>query len=367
MIVKFLDLHQQYLKIKDEIDHAINNVISNTSFIGGTDVKNFELEFARYQEINNCIAVANGTDALEIALESLDLPKNSEIIVPVNTFIATSEAVTRLGHKVIFADIDVTSYNLDITDIRAKITDKTSAIIAVHLYGNPCNMIDILEICNSYRLKLIEDCSQAHGAKYNDQKVGSFGDISTFSFYPGKNLGAYGDAGAILTNNQSLADRCRLIANHGRIDKYNHIIEGRNSRLDSIQAAVLNVKLKYLDAWIEKRNIVAKHYNERLSEINNIDIPDVKSNDRHSYHLYVIRSDRRDGLMHYLNEHNVETGIHYPTSLSNLEAYKYLNQANTTPVANILQSRILSLPIGEHITIDHIDYTSDLIKKYCNK
>jgi len=249
MKIPFLDLKLQYLSIKDEIDLAVSNVINNTAFIKGENVSNFEINFAKYQNAKYCIGVGNGTDALEIAIESLQLPKNSEIIVPANSFIASSEAVTRSGHKVIFCDCNNNNYTISIKSLKSKITDNTRAIIAVHLYGHPCDMDGIYNVIGTKNIKVIEDCAQAHGAEYKGKKIGSIGDISAFSFYPGKNLGAYGDGGAILTNNKELSQKCIMIANHGRIDKYDHQFEGRNSRLDGLQAAILNVKLKYLDIW----------------------------------------------------------------------------------------------------------------------
>ena len=231
-MVKFLDLKSQYDSIKDEIDEAIKNVISETAFIGGKYVEQFEKEFAEFCQAKYCQGVANGTDALEIVIEALDLPKGSEIIVPANSFIASSESVTRSGHKVVFCDCDESNYTISIPSLKSKITPNTKAIIAVHLYGHPCDMDEILAIAKEHNLKVIEDCAQSHGAEYKGKRVGAIGDAGTFSFYPGKNLGAYGDGGAIVTNDKELATKCKMIANHGRIEKYNHEFEGRNSRLD---------------------------------------------------------------------------------------------------------------------------------------
>ena len=259
-MVKFLDLKFQYQSIKPEIDEAIQNVIENSAFIGGKNVAQFEDSFSNYVGTDYCIGVGNGTDALEIAIEALEMPIGSEIIVPANSFIASSEAVTRSGHKVVFVDIDAESYVVSIKDLKKRITPKTKAIMAVHLYGHPCNMDELAKISKKYNLYIIEDCAQAHGAEYKGKRVGGIGDIAAFSFYPGKNLGAYGDGGAITTNNLDLSVQCRKIANHGRISKYDHDFEGRNSRLDGLQAAILNVKLKYLNVWIEKRINVANLY-----------------------------------------------------------------------------------------------------------
>ena len=272
-MVKFLDLKSQYYSIKSEIDKAIQNVIENSAFIGGEHVAQFEDSFSNYVGAGYCVGVGNGTDALEIAIEALDMPIGSEIIVPANSFIASSEAVTRSGHKVIFVDIDTESYVVSIEDLKKRITPKTKAIMAVHLYGHPCDMDELAKIAKEYNLYIIEDCAQAHGAEYKGKRVGGIGDIATFSFYPGKNLGAYGDGGVITTNNLELSVQCRKIANHGRIAKYDHEFEGRNSRLDAIQAAILSVKLKYLDSWIERRVQVAEQYLQGLDSIDNITLP----------------------------------------------------------------------------------------------
>ena len=272
-MIKFLDLNKQYLSIKKDIDSAIESVISDSSFIGGKYVSQFEENFSSYHNSKYCIGVGNGTDALEIAIEALDLPKDSEIIVPGNSFIASAEAVIRSGYNIVFCDVDSDDYTISINDLKRKITHNTSAVIAVHIYGHPCNMDLLLNISRQNNIKIIEDCAQAHGAKYKEKKVGSIGDVGCFSFYPGKNLGAYGDGGAIVTNDESLATKCRMIANHGRIKKYDHEFAGRNSRLDGIQAAILNVKLNHLDAWTENRIEIANFYIERLKEVRDIVIP----------------------------------------------------------------------------------------------
>ena len=259
-MIKFLDLKDQYIGIQTEIDNVIKKIINESAFIGGKYSKKFEEEFAIYQEAKYCVGVGNGTDGLEIVLEALNLTKNSEIIVPANSFISTAEAVTRTGHKVVFCDCNKDNYTISIPSLKSKITPNTKAIMAVHLYGHPCDMDEILDIAKLNDLKVIEDCAQAHGAEYKGKKIGGIGDAGVFSFYPGKNLGAYGDGGAIITNNDQIAKKTRMIANHGRIEKYNHEFEGRNSRLDGIQAGILSVKLKYIDKWTEARINLAKYY-----------------------------------------------------------------------------------------------------------
>lgn len=365
-MVSFLDLAAQYQTIKQEIDSAINDVIAKSAFIGGEYVSNFEKEFAQFIDVEHCLGVANGTDAIEIAIESLGLPHGSEIIVPANSFISSSEAVTRQGHKVVFADCDSESYVISIEDIKKRITPKTKAIVAVHLYGHPCDMGALKEIAESNGLYIIEDCAQAHGAEYKGKKVGGIGDIGTFSFYPGKNLGAYGDGGAITTNNQELAKKCRMIANHGRIAKYDHEFEGRNSRLDGLQAAILSVKLKYLLNWTDKRIAVADYYLSNLKDIAQIELPVRQDWAKQVYHLFVIRTDRRESLMEFLKDRSIQTGIHYPIALPKLKAYDYTNQASEEMFANNSDKLLLSLPIGEHLDVKDLESVVNGIKDFFN-
>lgn len=348
-MIKFLDLYKQYLTIRREIDIAIADVIRRSAFIGGDRVSRFESSFAEYQQAKYCIGVANGTDAIEIALQALSLRAGSEVIVPANSFIASAEAVTRAGYRVVFADIDANTYTLDITDVERRITPKTGAIMAVHLYGHPCDMERIIALADRYHLRVIEDCAQAHGAEYKGRRVGSIGDIGTFSFYPGKNLGAYGDAGAIVTNDHDLANRCRMIANHGRSDKYNHEFEGRNSRLDGLQAAILEVKLAYLDEWTAARIRLAQNYLRVLTAAPGLVLPHANSAVRHVYHLFVIRTPKRDALISRLQAVGIQTGIHYPIALPKLKAYSYLGEPELSMRACQFDSQLLSLPIGEHL------------------
>ena len=363
-MVKFLDLKSQYYSIKSEIDKAIQNVIENSTFIGGEHVAQFETNFSNYVGTDYCIGVGNGTDALEISIEALDMPIGSEIIVPANSFIASSEAVTRSGHRVVFVDIDTESYVISIEDLKKRITPKTKAIMAVHLYGHPCDMDELAKIAKEYNLYIIEDCAQAHGAEYKGKRVGGIGDIATFSFYPGKNLGAYGDGGAIMTNNLELSTQCRKIANHGRTAKYDHDFEGRNSRLDSLQAAILNVKLKYLDGWIDKRIQVADKYLLELDGVEDITLPVKQDWAKQAYHLFVIRTNKRNELQLYLTENNIQTGIHYPISLPKLKAYDYLGQANEQMLANSSDTSLLSLPIGEHLSKEDVERVIFAIKQF---
>lgn len=363
-MIKFLDLHAQYLSIKSDIDDAIAKVLASSAFIGGPNVKEFEQEFADYLGAEFCIGVANGTDAIEIALEALALPAGSEVIIPGNTFIASSEAVTRSGLKVVFADVDPGNYTLTAETVRAKLTPRTSAIMAVHLYGHPCDMIALKEVADERGLKILEDCAQAHGATCHGKTVGTIGDIATFSFYPGKNLGAYGDAGAIVTGDADLAKRARMIANHGRVAKYDHDFEGRNSRLDGLQAAILCAKLPNLPAWTERRIAIADRYIAELSDVREIVLPRRANWAKQVYHLFVIRTDRRDELSAWLSEKGIETGVHYPVALPKLKAYDYLGQGQEDLFVNRADKTLLSLPIGEHMSDPDVVTVSTAIRSF---
>lgn len=362
-MVKFLDLKKQYLSIKGEIDHAISMVINDTAFVGGKYVKQFEESFAEYLKINYCIGVANGTDALEIAIEALELPKGSEIIVPANSFIASSEAVTRSGHKVRFCDVG-DDYNIDIDDLQEQINENTSAIMAVHLYGKPCDIVEISQIASRNNLKLIEDCAQAHGATYDGIKVGNFGDIAAFSFYPGKNLGAYGDGGAVVTKHFDYAQKVRMISNHGSAVKYHHDFEGRNSRLDGINAAILYFKLYHLDKWNAIRNAAAEYYIENLGGIDDLIIPANSENKYHVWHLFVVRSMKNQKLAKFLNDNDIQTGFHYPIALPRLKAYSYITQDTSYMNAVKWAPQLLSLPMGDHLNSDQVAVVCDRIKEF---
>ena len=370
-MVKFLDLKKQYEDIKDEIDLAIKSVINKSAFIGGEFVRSFEQNFAEYNNAKFCVGVGNGTDALEIAIEALNLPKESEIIVPANSFIASSECITRAGHKVVFCDCNEFNYTIDVDDITKRITNKTRAIIVVHLYGHPADMDPLIAIAKKYNLQIIEDCAQAHGAEYKGKRVGTFGVVSTFSFYPGKNLGAYGDAGAIITNNDEIAKKARMIANHGRIDKYNHEFVGRNSRLDGIQGAVLDVKLRHLNKWNSRRREVAELYRKGLKGCSLIVLPKKEEWATPVYHLFVIRIKNRDKIKEYLKENNIETGVHYPISLSKLKAYEYIRAEQASFKADKLGDQLLSLPINELLTDIEVEtvikFLYSGLEKYCNE
>lgn len=346
--IRFLDLRKQYESIKTDIDAAIAETLESCQFVGGPAVARFEREFADYQRARHCLGVANGTDAVEIALSALRLPPGSEVIVPANSFIASSEAVTTAGLKVVFCAADSDTSLIDLVDARKRITPQTRAIMPVHLYGQSCDMDAVMAFAHEFELKVMEDCAQAHGAEWNGRRVGTFGDAGTFSFYPGKNLGAYGDGGAIVSNDDTLVRRMRMIANHGRVEKYNHEFEGRNSRLDALQAAILSAKLKHLEGWIAARQAVAAFYSRELSNVKGLQLPLVRDAARHVFHLFVVRTPRRDALQLHLKASGIETGIHYPIALPRLTAYQGLHQSTSS---DAVADQLLSLPMGEHLGV----------------
>lgn len=366
MNIQFVDLKAQYDSIKGEIDQAIATVISKTAFVGGPHLKSFEDAFAAFCQIKHCIGVGNGTDALSIALRTLGIGPGDEVITVANSFIATSEAITTTGAKVVFVDINPDTYNIDTGKIEEKITPKTKAIIPVHLYGQPADMDPILALAKKYHLKVVEDAAQAHGAIYKGRVIGSMGDMACFSFYPGKNLGAYGDGGAIVTNNEDWAQKARMIANHGRAGKYDHELEGVNSRLDGLQAAILEAKLKHLPAWTEARRRNAYCYNQYLAGtglVTPVEIAAVTA----VYHLYVVRvkKESRQKLQDHLQAKGVSTGIHYPIALPNLLAYAYLNHSpNDFPEATRISQEIVSLPMFPELTESQIRYIAEAIKDF---
>lgn len=361
-MIKFLDLYSQYQTIKPQIDAAIEDVIVHSAYIGGERVKKFEKEFAAYIGAKHCIGVANGTDAIEIVLKAADFPKGSKIIVPANSFIATSEAVTNAGFEILFADVK-DDYTIDLKSIAHLMNETVKAVICVHLYGLPCDMDEILEFCDNHSLTLFEDSSQAHGADYNGQKIGTFGYAATFSFYPGKNLGAFGDGGAIITDNDNLAKKMRMYANHGRIDKYDHEFEGRNSRLDALQAAVLGVKLPHLDRWLRKRDVIANFYLNELSATPLV-LPKIYGNRKQAWHLFVVRTDQRERLKEFLAEQGIETGIHYPVALPKLKAYANITQKTKNFFACKVDRELLSLPIGDHLSSADVTFVCETIKYF---
>jgi dTDP-4-amino-4,6-dideoxygalactose transaminase len=361
--IPLVDLKAQYDSIKGDIDAAMASVISQTAFVGGSFVQQFEQQFARYCGVKHCVAVANGTDALFIALKALGIGPGDEVITVANTFIATAEAITMAGAQVVFVDIDPDTCLIDAARIEEKITPRTRAIIPVHLYGQPADMQAIRAIADRHGLTIVGDAAQAHGARDQGVPIARLADITCFSFYPGKNLGAYGDGGALVTDNDAWTAAARMFANHGRTATNDHDVEGVNSRLDGLQAAVLSVKLRHLEQWTERRRHVAYRYNEALEGLNLV-TPKERPDVRAVYHLYVVRvaASRRDALRQHLAEAGISTGIHYPVALPYLNAYKALGHTERDfPEALKVSREILSLPIYAELTDDRIQYIADRI------
>lgn len=366
--IPFVDLYAQYLTIKDEIDFVINDVIKKSLFVRGPYVEKFEQMFADMMSRQYCVSCANGTDSLYIAMNSLGVKPGDEVIAPAHSWISTAETITQAGARVVFCDTDEETFTIAPGSIETKITHNTVGIIPVHLYGQPADMDAIMAIAKKHNLWVLEDCAQAHLARYKGQLVGTFGDVASFSFYPGKNLGAMGDAGALVTNNQALAEKIAMFARHGGLKKGDHQIEGINSRLDGIQAAILSVKLPYLSKWTELRQTLASRYTHLLSKFDGIKVPSVAEGREHVWHLYVIRSERRDDLAEFLSKNGVQTVINYPIALPFLPAYKRFNhQPADYPNAFRNQSKILSLPIYPELNDLQIAKVVDLIDKFFQK
>lgn len=365
MKIPFVDLTAQYESIKTNIDRAITQVIGDATFIGGKNVELFEQQFAAACGIKHVIGCGNGTDSLYIIMKMLGIGPGDEVITVANSWISSSETISQAGAKPVFIDVHPVYYSMDESLLESKISPSTKAVIAVHLQGQCCNIEAIKSICEKHRLHLIEDCAQAHFSEFKGKKIGLFGIASSFSFYPGKNLGAYGDAGCIISNNDSLAEKCRMYARHGSLKKHEHQIEGINSRLDGLQAAILSAKLPHIFEWTEKRIANAALYNKYLADVREIILPTVRPESKHTYHLYVIRAKKRRELADNLREHGIETVIHYPKILPNLEAYRYLGHTvSDFPVANQLQGEILSLPMYPELSEEMIRYVADAIQNF---
>jgi len=364
MNIPFVDLKAQYQSIKGEIDKAIQSVIQNTAFIKGKYVQQFEEDYAEAYGVKHVVSCGNGTDALYITLKAMDIGSGDEVITTAHSWISTSETITQTGAKVVFVDIDKDYYTINTNLIEEKITENTKVIIPVHIYGQPVNMTEIMRIAKKYNLKVIEDCAQAHFAEWDNKYVGTIGDAGTFSFFPSKNLGAYGDAGCIVTNNDVLAEKMRMFANHGALIKHKHQFEGINSRLDGLQAAILSVKLKYILEWNEKRIYNAFLYSNFLKDIENIVTPQIHPNVKHVFHLYVIRIEKRDELAQLLKKNSISTSIHYPTALPFLDAYKYLGyKSDDFPISFHYMGEILSLPMFPELSSYQIKFIVDKIKR----
>jgi dTDP-4-amino-4,6-dideoxygalactose transaminase len=362
--VPFVDLKAQYQSIKADIDEAIRQVIETTAFIRGPFVQKFEQEFAELYGIKHCVSVANGTDALYIVFKMLGIGAGDEVITVANSWISSSETIGQTGATPVFVDVDE-YFTIDVAQIESKITSRTKAILPVHLYGQMADMDALEDLCQRYKLHLIEDCAQSHFSAYKGKRAGTFGLAATISFYPGKNLGAYGDAGAILTNDDALAEKCRMYANHGALKKHHHLIQGINSRLDGLQAAILSAKLPYILDWTKLRQQKAAYYHKVLEGIPQIILPQVRPYTEHTWHLYVILAEQRDELAEYLHNQGIETAIHYPVPLPFMLAYAHLGAiASDFPAVAQNQSRILSLPIYPELSNAQMDAVAKSIRHF---
>lgn len=363
-MIYFGDLKKQYLSIKKDIDRSIAKTLNSGWFILGQEVKKFEKEFAKYCGTKYAIGVGNGLEALQIALMSLNIGPGDEVITAPNSAMATSLAISAVGAKPVFVDINPNSYNIDPVKIEKKITKKTKAILLVHLFGQSAQMDAINKIAKKHNLKVVEDVCQAHGAKYKSKRTGSLGDVGCFSFYPSKNLGAYGDGGMIITSDQKVFQQARKLRDYGQKERNIFLEKGLNSRLDEIQAAILRVKLKHLDKWNKKRRTLAKLYDKYLANCDII-IPRQSKNCFHIYHLYVIQTKNRDKLQKYLARQGIQAVIHYPKPIYLQKAYKDLKlKKGTCPVAEKLSQEILSLPIYPELTENQVKKISQAIKKF---
>jgi dTDP-4-amino-4,6-dideoxygalactose transaminase len=368
MQVPFLDLKNQYKQIEHEVLPMITKAMADGAFIGGEQVSRFEEEFAKFCDSSYCVGVNSGTDALRFALMAIGVGPGDEVITVPNTFIATTEAISQAGAKPVFVDVYPDTCNMDVSNIEEKISKNTKAIIPVHLYGQPADMDQILTIAQRNGIAVIEDACQAHGAIYKNKKAGSMGAVGCFSFYPGKNLGAFGEGGAIVTQDEAIAQKIRMIRDHGQRKKYFHDLEGYNGRLDAIQAGVLRIKLKRLNDWNKSRRQNAAYYTELLSEVPAVTLPVEAEFATSVYHLYVILVDDRDGLQNHLNSKGVASGLHYPLPLHLQKAYDHLgyNKGDFSVTENTAD-RLLSLPMFPELTREQIEYIVQSIKEYTNR
>jgi dTDP-4-amino-4,6-dideoxygalactose transaminase len=365
MKVNFLDLKSQYLSIKPEIDAAIQNVIDKTAFAAGPFVKEFEENFAKAQGAKYCVGVNSGTAALHIAFMAADIKYGDEVIVPANTFFATPEAVSLSGATPVFVDNEKLFYNIDPLKIENAITSKTKAIVAVNLYGQPAQLDIIKAIADKHKLLFIEDCAQSHLATYHGKSTGTYGIMGCFSFYPGKNLGAYGEGGAVITDDELLYKKMMALRDHGSSKKYFHDYIGHNYRLEGIQGAVLNVKLKYLPSWTETRRKNAGYYKQYLAGIKDVIVPEEIEGAYSVYHLFVVRVPRREELAQFLQENGIYTGIHYPIPCHRQKAYDFLGYGEgSIPVAEKYAKEIISLPMSEQLKEEEVQYVCQKIREF---
>jgi dTDP-4-amino-4,6-dideoxygalactose transaminase len=367
MQIPFFDLRAQYESIGLDIENSLRKAIASLRFCKGDEVNEFERVFSKILKINHCIGMGNGTDSLFAILKALGIGYGNEVITPAFSWISSSEVISLCGATPVFSDVDPRTFTLDPNLVEQKITERTKALIVVHLYGHSASMKQLKKICCDHNLYLIEDCAQAHLSKTEDHNAGTFGDAAAFSFYPTKNLGAFGDAGCAITNNDLLAEKIRRFANHGALQKDDHVIEGMNSRLDTLQAAVLLSKLPHLKTWNDKRNNNAQLYNSLLENVSGITVPFIQPGTYHTFHLYVIRAQRRDELKAHLLSHGIQTLIHYPEALPDLPAYAYKKvPKGDFFVSRELAKEVLSLPIYPEIANESIYYVAEKIKEFYN-
>jgi dTDP-4-amino-4,6-dideoxygalactose transaminase len=368
MDIPLVDLKANYHSIKDEIDIAIQEVIDNTSFIMGKYLKNFEENYAKFCNVKHAIGCSSGTTAVHMALLAVGLKKGDEVLTVPNTFIATTECISHVGGKIKFVDVEEDTALINIDQLEKSITTKTKAIIVVHLYGQMPDMQKIRKIADEHGLFLIEDAAQAHAAEWKGHQPGFYGDIASFSFFPAKNLGCFGDGGGVVTNNDEFAEKMRLLVNHGRTTKYEHKMEGFNYRLDPLQAAVLNAKLPHLSKWTDMRRKHASFYNRHLSELEQVQTPVEAKGAKHVYYMYEIRTKKRNELMQFLKEKGISCGIHYPIPLHLQPAYANLGfKKGDYPVSEMLAKEILSIPIYPEISEEQRNYIVDNITQFYSK
>lgn len=365
MNVPFLDLKAQFPKIRSEIEKRFSNIIDNTAFVCGKGVQEFEESFSKLHEVKFTVGLSSGTDGNHVALLCCDIGKEDEVIIPVNTFIATAEAISHSGATPVFVDVEEKTYNIDVDEIEEKITPNTKAINPVHLFGQPADLNPIKEIAQKNDFFVVEDAAQAHLAENHNKRVGGIGHIASWSFYPGKNLGAWGEAGAITTNDEEMYLKAKKIRDHGSGKKYYHDLIGHNYRMSEFQAAVLNVKMKYIEDWTEIRRKNAEEYNKRLADIEQVITPSELEYVKHVYHLYVIRAENRDELQNFLKESGIGTGLHYPIPLHLTRAYTHLgHKKGEFPVAEKLANEILSLPMYPELSEAQINYICEKIRVF---
>jgi dTDP-4-amino-4,6-dideoxygalactose transaminase len=364
--VPFVDLKAQYNSIKSEVLEAVRQVLDSGHFVGGEYVERFEEEFARFAGAKYAVGVSSGTSALELALKAANVAPGDEVIVPANSFFATAEAVSNIGAVPVFADVDPKTFHLDVSALERRVSKKTRAIIPVHLYGYAMDLTELEQLCTRHRLELIEDAAQAHGVGRQGSKVGASGRLTCFSFYPGKNLGAYGDAGAVTCNDPERVQSIRVLRDHGSPTKYRHSVIGTNARLDAVQAAILSVKLPHLNCWNSLRVAHAKSYAAAFAG-SNVCAPAIAPDGEHNFHLFVIRVANRDAVKNHLQQSGIQTGIHYPVPLHLTDAYQALGypKAGSMPVTEKLAEEILSLPMFPELSSAQIEYTAEAVREVC--